>query len=73
MTEFSRVREGIPSFVRDYLDLKDNDELHWDQGVEGNIKYYRLLKRDYNVTGSIDFPTEEKTNQNRSDFQVRTV
>ncbi len=63
MAEFSTVSQGIPTFVRDYLNLKDNDELQWDRGVKGNIKYYRLLKRDYNVTGYVDLPTEQVTSE----------
>jgi hypothetical protein len=73
MAEFSTVSQGIPRFVRNYLNLKDNDELQWDQDADGNVRFYRLIKRDYNVTGRIDLPTDEKANQNRSDFQVHTA
>jgi hypothetical protein len=45
MAEFSRAREGIPRFVREYLNLKDNDQLQWDQGAEGNVGFYRLIKK----------------------------
>jgi hypothetical protein len=73
MTEFSKVNVGIPKFVKDYLSLKDNDEPHWDQDAEGNVKYYRLLKRDYTITGRIDLPTDKLAKEKGSDFQVHTA
>ena len=79
MAEFSRVREGIPRFVREYLNLKDNDQLQWDQGAEGNVGFYRLIKKDYNVTPSIEIPTppaiekdEEEIQKKKRDIQVHT-
>jgi hypothetical protein len=80
MAEFSRVREGIPRFVREYLNLKDNHQLQWDQGAEGNVGFYRLIKKDYNVTSSIEIPTppaiekdEEEIQKKKRDIQVHTA
>ncbi len=61
MPKISNVRDGIPNFVRDYLDLNDTDELRWDDGTQAGMRFCRLLKRDYNVTGYVDLPTEQVT------------
>ena len=42
MSEFSTLSQRIPKFVKKYLNLKHNDEVHWDRGVKNNVKYYRL-------------------------------
>jgi hypothetical protein len=55
MPKISKVSDRIPKFVRDYLNLKDSDELQWDQGAEGNVRFFKFLKRDYNVTGYSTF------------------
>jgi hypothetical protein len=34
MPKISKVRDGIPNFVRDYVDLNDTDELQWDDGTQ---------------------------------------
>ena len=45
MSEYSTLSQRIPKFVKKYLNLKHNDEVHWDRGVKNNVKYYRLLKK----------------------------
>ena len=45
MSEFSTLSQRIPKFVKKYLNLKHNDEVHWDRGVKNNVKYYRLTKK----------------------------
>ena len=69
MPKISKVRDGIPNFVRDYLDLNDTDELQWDDGTQAGVRFCRLLKRDHNVTGYVDLRTEqvtpEETTQNK--------
>jgi hypothetical protein len=61
MPKISKVRDGIPNFVRDYLDLNDTDELQCDDGTQASVRLCRLLKRDHNVTGYVDLPTEQVT------------
>ena len=39
MPKISKVSDRIPKFVRDYLNLKDSDELQWDQDAEGNVRF----------------------------------
>ena len=72
MTEFSRVNR-IPQFVRNHLNLKDNDHLQWDQGAEGNVRYYRLIKKDDNTTGRIELPTDKLAKEKGSNFRVHTA
>ena len=74
MPKISKVSDRIPKFVRDYLNLKDSDELQWDQGAEGNVRFFRLLKRGYNATtGRIDLPIDEEANLKGSDVQINTA
>jgi hypothetical protein len=61
MPKISKVRDGIPNFIRDYLDLNDTDELQWDDGTQVCVRFCRLLKRDYTVTGYVDLSTEQVT------------
>jgi hypothetical protein len=55
MPKISKVSDRIPKFVRDYPNLKDSDELQWDQGAEGNMRFFRLLKRGYNALVALIF------------------
>jgi hypothetical protein len=78
MSEFSTLSQRIPTFVKKYLNLKHNDEVHWDRGVKNNVKYYRLIKKDYNTTGRIDLPRppaieKEEVKKKKRDVQVHTA
>ena len=59
--KISKVRDRIPNFVRDHVDLNDTDELQWDDGTQAGVRFCRLLKRDHNITGYVDLPTEQVT------------
>ena len=61
MLKISKVRDRIPNFVRDYVDLNDTDELQCDDGTQAGVRFCRLLKRDHNVTGYVDLRTEQVT------------
>ena len=78
MSEFSTLSQRIPTFVKKYLNLKHNDEVHWDRGVKNNVKYYRLIKKDYNTTGRIELPRppaieKEEVQKKKRDVQVHTA
>ena len=78
MSEFSTLSQRIPKFVKKYLNLKHNDEVHWDRGVKNNVEYYRLLKKDYNRTGRIELPRppaieKEEVQKKKRDVQVHTA
>ena len=46
MVRVSKVNEGIPTFVKEYLDLKDRDELIWDENIQDGVKlFFELLRR----------------------------
>jgi hypothetical protein len=45
MVRVSKVNNGIPTFVKEYLDLKDIDELVWDENVQDGVRFFRVIKK----------------------------
>ncbi len=52
MVRISKIKDGIPAFVKDYLELKDTDDLIWDENLQDGVKFLRVIKKDANATNS---------------------
>ena len=50
MVRVSKVKEGIPAFVKDYLELKDTNDLIWDENIQDGVKFFRVIKKDPNAS-----------------------
>ena len=48
MVRVSKINEGIPMFVKEYLDLKDTDDLIWDENIEDGVRFFRVIKKNPN-------------------------
>jgi hypothetical protein len=46
MVRVSKVNDGIPTFVKEYLDLKDMDELIWDENIQDGVRFFRVIKKN---------------------------
>ncbi|HEY7570832.1 MAG TPA: hypothetical protein VH796_05640 [Nitrososphaeraceae archaeon] len=52
MVRISKIKDGIPAFVKDYLELKDTDDLIWDENLQDGVKFFRVIKKDADATTS---------------------
>ena len=50
MVRISKIKDGIPAFVKDYLELKDTDDLIWDENLQDGVKFFRVIKKDADAT-----------------------
>jgi hypothetical protein len=48
MVRISKIKEGIPTFVKEYLELRDTDDLIWDENIQDGVRFFRVIKKNPN-------------------------
>lgn len=52
MVRVSKIKEGIPTFVKEYLGIKDTDDLIWDENIQDGVRFFRVIKKNPDSSNS---------------------